>query len=221
MGGQVGAWLLAKPLSSVGSRQHRRRFPGASPAKLAPGSSQSLCLPSGHANTGAVFPARGRPSWRLAPREAFVFCQVTPTPAPFSRRGADQVGAWLLAKPLSSVGSRQHRRLGPGRRGARRRRNKGLQGAAHHVRSVTPRAGPTPPAPAGPTPPPFPRSAAVHVARRALFAVMLFINLQKRYNEMARLARGRFGRRKGTRSKQFITGGIMIGERTCLTKSLV
>ena len=58
-------------------------------------------------------------------------------------------------------------------------------------------------------------------ARRALFAVMLFINLQKRYNEMARLARGRFGRRKGTRSKQFITGGIKIGERTCLTKSLV
>ena len=86
--GQVGAWLLAKPLSSVRSRQHRCRFPGASPAKLAPGSSQSLCLPSGHANTGAVFSARGRPSWRLAPRKAFVFRQVTPTPAPFSRRGA-------------------------------------------------------------------------------------------------------------------------------------
>ncbi len=65
------------------------------------------------------------------------------------------------------------------------------------------------------------KSRAHFGPRRALFAVMLFINLQKRYNEMARLARGRFGRRKGTRSKQFITGGIMIGERTCLTKSLV
>ncbi len=108
--GQVGAWLLAKPLSSVRSRQHRRRFPGVGLTKLAPGSSQSLCLPSGHANIGAVFSARGRPSWRLAPRKAFVFRHVTPTPAPFSRRGADQVGAWLLAKPLSSVGSRQHRR---------------------------------------------------------------------------------------------------------------
>ena len=107
---QDGAWLLAKPLSSVGSRQHRRRFSGAGPTKLAPGSSQSLCLPSGHANAGAVFPARGRPSWRLAPREAFVFRQVTPTPVPFSRREPGQVGAWLLAKPLSSVGSRQHRR---------------------------------------------------------------------------------------------------------------
>ena len=30
------------------------RFSGASLAKLAPGSSQSLCLPSGHANTGAL-----------------------------------------------------------------------------------------------------------------------------------------------------------------------
>ena len=87
--GQVGAWLLAKPYSTVGSRQHRRRFPGAWPAMLAPGSPQSLCLPSGHANTGAVFPARGRPSWRLAPRKAIFHRRVTPTPAPFTRRVAD------------------------------------------------------------------------------------------------------------------------------------
>ena len=84
--GQVGAWLLAKPLTSVGSRQHRRRFPGAGPAKLASGSSQSLCLPSGHANTGAVFPAWGRPSWRLAPREAIFHRRATPTPAPWPRK---------------------------------------------------------------------------------------------------------------------------------------
>ena len=173
-----------------------------------------------------------------APRKAFDFRQVTPTPAPFSRRGAVQVGAWLLAKPLSSVGSHQHRRLGPGRRGARRRRNKGLQGAAHHVRTV---AGALAPEDvvlgdegirvAGSGAPRLARhrrhgpgrrgarrrrnkglrGATHHVRlvgpRRALFAVMLFINLQKRYNEVARLARGRFGRRKGTRSKQFITGG--------------
>ena len=96
------------------------------------------------------------------------------------RPAAGQVGAWLPAKPYSTVGSRQHRRRFPAWR--------------HHC---------------------------WHRPAGALFAVMLFINLQKRYNEMARLASGRFGQRKGTRSKQLITGGIIIGERTCLTKSLV
>ena len=171
--GHVGAWLLAKPYSTVRPRQHRRRFPGAWPVMLAPGSSRSHIPPSGHANTGAVFPARGRPSWRLAPREAIFHRQVTPTPAPFSRRGADQVGAWLPAKPYSTVRPRQHRRrlpgtwpaklasgssqslclpsghantggvfparrwrLGPGRRGAWQRKNNGLRGVAHHVRSA-------------------------------------------------------------------------------------
>ena len=86
--GHVGAWLLAKPYSTVRSRQHRRRLPGAWPAKLAPGSPQSLCLPSDHANTGAVFPARGRPSWRLAPRKAIFHRQATPTPTPSSRHVA-------------------------------------------------------------------------------------------------------------------------------------
>ena len=70
--GQVGAWLPAKPYSTVRPRQHRRRFPGAGPTKLAPGSSQSLCLPSGHANTGAVFPPSApwpRKMWCLATKE--------------------------------------------------------------------------------------------------------------------------------------------------------
>ena len=106
--GHVGAWLPAKPLSSVRPRQHRRRLPDAWPTKLAPGSPQSHIPPSGHANTGAVFPARGRPCWRLAPRKAFVFRQATPTPAPFSRRVAVQVGAWFSAKPYSTVRPRQH-----------------------------------------------------------------------------------------------------------------
>ena len=83
--GHVGAWLPAKPYSTVRSRQHRRRLPGAWPTKLAPGSPQSHIPPSGHANTDAVFPARGRLSWRLALRKAFVFRQATPTPAAFSR----------------------------------------------------------------------------------------------------------------------------------------
>ena len=112
--GHVGAWLLAKPYSTVRPRQHRRRFPGAWPAMLAPGSPQSLCLPLGHANTDAVFPALGRPCWRLAPRKAIFHRQATPTPTPFSRRVADQVGAWFSAKPLSSVRPRQHRRRFPG-----------------------------------------------------------------------------------------------------------
>ena len=50
------------------------------------------------------------------------------------RPTAGHVGAWLPAKPYSTVGPRQHRHLGPGRRGARRRRNKGLRGGEHHVR---------------------------------------------------------------------------------------
>ena len=199
---------------------------------MAPGSPQSLCLPSGHANTGAVFPARGRPSWRLVLREAIFHRQATPTWARYSRLAAS-----LLASP-------RRRHLGPGRRGAWRRKNKGLRGGAHHVllahlpweRAQPTCAGQEPPAPLRPGPPaapaqppaplrscpPAPRArTAGPPAAGALFAVMLFINLQKRYNEMARLASGRFGQRKGTRSKQLITGGIMIGERTCLTKSLV
>ena len=109
----AGTWCTKprKPLffRSLCTKSQIRFAP--QPAMLAPGSSQSHIPPSGHANTDAVFPALGRPSWRLVPRKAFVFRQATPTPAPFSCR----------------------RCLGPGRRGARRRRNKGLRGAAHHV----------------------------------------------------------------------------------------
>ena len=118
----------------------------------------------------------------------------------FSAHGRRGLGARIPAKPYSSVPFAPSLGLVL----ARGRRGLGARIPAKPYSSV-----------------PFAPSLGPILARRALFAVMLFINLQKRYNEMARLARGRFGRRKGTRSKQFITGGIMIGERTCVTKSLV
>ena len=68
---------------------------------------------------------RSRPCWRLAPREAIFHRRATPTWSRYSRLAAS-----LLASP-------RRRRLGSGRRGARRRRNKGLRGAAHHVRPNT------------------------------------------------------------------------------------
>ena len=89
--GPAGTWCTnsRKPLFlRLLCTKSQIRF-ASQPAKLAPGSSQSHIPPSGHANTGAVFPARGRPCWRLAPRKAFVFRQATPTPAPSSRRVAD------------------------------------------------------------------------------------------------------------------------------------
>ena len=72
-----------------------------------------------------------------------------PPPAPWPRK------TWCsVTKEQGFAGSgaprpARRRRHGPRRRGARRRRNKGLRGATHHVRPVTPRAGPT-----TPTPPP-------------------------------------------------------------------
>ena len=75
---------------------------------LASASPQSLCLPSGHANTARVFPASGRQCWRRPPRKAFIFRQATPTWDNFSRLAGASVGVDRPAKPLSFVGTRQH-----------------------------------------------------------------------------------------------------------------
>ena len=107
-GGFVGVVLPAKPLSSVETRQHDPDFPDLQAALLAPSSPQSLCLPSGHVNTARFFPASGRQCWLRPPRKAFIFRQATPTWDNFYRLAGASVGVGLPAKPLSSVGTRQH-----------------------------------------------------------------------------------------------------------------
>lgn len=75
---------------------------------LASTSSQSLYLPSGHANILRIFPTCRRHCWRRLPRRAFVFRRGTPTCSGFSRPAGGIVGVDIPAKPLSSVGPRQH-----------------------------------------------------------------------------------------------------------------
>ncbi len=109
VGAHVGAVFPAKPLSSVGSRQHHPDFPGSPVPMLAPSSLQSLWPPSRHANMVRIFPAHRRSCWRCPPRKALFLRRVAPTPSGFSRLTGAHVGAVLPAKPLSSVRSRQHR----------------------------------------------------------------------------------------------------------------
>ncbi len=81
---------------------------------LAPSYPISRCLPSGHANTEQLFPASGRRCWRRLPCKAFTFRRSTPTLPDFSRGAVGFVGANLSAKPLFSVGARQHALTFPG-----------------------------------------------------------------------------------------------------------
>ena len=104
----VGVDLLAKPLSSVEARQHSPDFPGPPESLLASTSSQSLYLPSGHANILRIFPTCRRHCWRRLPRRAFVFRRDTPTFSGFSRPAGVIVGVDFPAKSLSSVGARQY-----------------------------------------------------------------------------------------------------------------
>ena len=108
IGALVGALFSAKPLSFVGSRQHGPDFPGPPAPLLAPCSPQALIPSSGHANTVRIFSACRRPCWRLVPRKAFVLRRATPTRSGFSLLADAPVGALFPAKPLSSVGPRQH-----------------------------------------------------------------------------------------------------------------
>ena len=91
-------------------------IPAARPSMLAPCTSQALALPLGHANRGAVFPARGLPCWRRLPCKPLFLRRATPTPAPFSRRETFPVGALLPANPCAFVRLRQHRRRFPSAR---------------------------------------------------------------------------------------------------------
>ena len=104
----VGVDFLAEPLSSVGARQHSPDFSGLPVSLLASTSSQSLCLPSKHANIPRIFPARLSHCWRRPPRKAFIFRRGTPTFSGFSRPAGVIVGVDFPAKSLSSVGARQY-----------------------------------------------------------------------------------------------------------------
>lgn len=99
-GGIVGVDLLAKPLSSVGSRQHSPDFPDLPASLLASTSSQSLCLPSRHANILRIFPARRRHCWRRHPCKAFVLRRATPTCSGFSRLAGN------LCRPRTAITER-------------------------------------------------------------------------------------------------------------------
>ena len=83
---------------------------------LAPCFPQALAPSSGHANRGAVSPARGLPCWRLASRKPLRLRQATPTPVPLPERAAFPVGALLLASPCAFVRPRQQRRRYPSAR---------------------------------------------------------------------------------------------------------
>ena len=176
---------------------------------------------------GAARPAFSRSgaagTWCTNPRKALFFRSLcTKSRGHFRPAAATGLGAKIPARPCSSVPFAPS--LGPVL--ARGRRGLGARIPANPCSSVpfAPSLGPVLvrgrrglgariPAkpcyfvPFAPSLGPRRLCPRPRPARRALFAVMLFINLQKRYNEVARLARGRFGRRKGTRSKQFITGG--------------
>ena len=69
----VGALLPASPCAFVRPRQQRRRYPSARSSMLAPCSPQALAPSSGHANRGAVPPARGLFGSRLPAGKANKF----------------------------------------------------------------------------------------------------------------------------------------------------
>ena len=110
----VGVDIPAKPLSSVGARQHGSDYSGLPGSLLASTFPQSLYPTSDHANMKWIFPASWHHCWRRPPRKPFVFRWGTPTCSGFSRSASVIVGVDLPAKPLSYVGARQHAQDFPG-----------------------------------------------------------------------------------------------------------
>ena len=104
----VGVDIPANPLSFVGARQHAQDYPDLPASLLASTSPQILCLPSRRANMVRFFPVCRRHCWRRHPRKSFVLRRSAPTCSGFCRSASVIVGVDLPAKPLSSVGARQH-----------------------------------------------------------------------------------------------------------------
>ena len=111
----VGVPIPATPYSSIGPRQHDRKFPGRTPPLLAPPSPLRLIPPSGHANTVRLFPGARRLCLRRPPRCALFLHRTTPTRPEISRADVAFVCAALPATPCFSIGPRQHNRKFPGR----------------------------------------------------------------------------------------------------------
>ena len=93
----VGVDLLAKPLSSVGARQHSPDFPDLPASLLASPSSQGLCLPSRHANLLRIFPTCRRHCWRRLPRKVSILRRGTPICSGFSRLAGN------LCRPRTAI----------------------------------------------------------------------------------------------------------------------
>ena len=115
-GAYVGVALPVKPFTSVEARQHGPDYPGLPAPMLASTSSQSLLPPSRHANMVRIFSACRRLCWCRPPRKAFYLRRGTPTWSGLSRLAGAYVGVDLLAKPFTSVETRQHGPDFPGRR---------------------------------------------------------------------------------------------------------
>ena len=123
-GAYVGVDLLAKPFTSVETRQHGPDFLGLSAPMLVSPSSQSLLPPSRHANMVRIIPACRRLCWRRPPRKAFYLRRDTPTWSGFSRPPGVYVGVDLPAKPFTFVEARQHGPDFPGLPAAREGKNR-------------------------------------------------------------------------------------------------
>ena len=70
--GHVGAWLPAKPYSTVGSRQHRRRFPGAgalAPEDVVLGNERIMDCGEWRTTSGPPSAPWPRKMWCLATKE--------------------------------------------------------------------------------------------------------------------------------------------------------
>jgi len=104
----VCAAIPATPYSSIGPRQHARKFPGRTPPLLASPSPLCLVSPSDHANTTGNFPGGRRLCWRPPTRCALFLRLATPTRSGFSRADAAFVGVPLPAAPYSFASPRQH-----------------------------------------------------------------------------------------------------------------
>ena len=110
----VGVPIPATPYSSIGPRQHDRKFPGRTPPLLASPSPLRLIPPSDHANTTGNFPGGRRLCLRPPPRYALFLHRATPTRSYFSRADVAFVCVPLPAKPCFFVGSRQRGPTFPG-----------------------------------------------------------------------------------------------------------
>ena len=111
----VGVPIPATPYSSIGPRQHDRKFPGRTSPLFAPPYPLRLVSPSGHANTTGNFPGGRRLCWRPPTRYALFLHRVTPTRSHFSRANTAFVGVPLPAAPYFFASPRQHGPTFPGR----------------------------------------------------------------------------------------------------------